>query len=277
VYYAYAGSRPRPEWNKKQGEEAMAALVAYGYIPSSSPVPPYYLSVYGVDFWDDAGEPQRTMIRESMQSDGISFSTVDCRGGGFIHAISAQTEDLWTPALLFVLRIGADPNMRDNMGQTPLHHAASHGNAKGVELLLLAGADPLAVDNNGWTVAHSAAMGSGVEVVIRLVDLGADISALTLEGESALHIAVEKSKEPRAMIQYLVDEGLRLDARSKAGFSPGYLSIWGPIESLAICLELGQDPFTHDDAMGNTMLLVGVYAMLPREVGLCLLKLSECP
>lgn len=79
------------------------------------------------------------------------------------------------------------------------------------------------------------------------------------------------------MIQYLVDKGLRLDARSKAGFSPGYLSMWGPIESLAICLELGQDPFTHDDALGNTMLLVGVHAMLPREVGLCLLKPSECP
>jgi len=38
-------------------------------------------------------------------------------------------------------------------------------------------------------------------------------------------MATEKTKEPRLVIQYLVNQGCRLDARSKAGFTAGFTSI----------------------------------------------------
>ena len=46
---------------------------------------------------------------------------------------------------------GADPNQRDNKGETALHKAAKVGNADNVRLLIQRGADPLAVNHGGRT------------------------------------------------------------------------------------------------------------------------------
>ncbi len=50
-----------------------------------------------------------------------------------------------------LLTRGANPNIKDSSGDTPLHYAAYQGNAAVVELLLKRGADVHAVDNAGMT------------------------------------------------------------------------------------------------------------------------------
>ena len=58
-----------------------------------------------------------------------------------------------------LLSKGANPNLKDNRGRTPLHHAAFHGYADNVEALLAAGADPNARDNDGWTPLNAGNSG----------------------------------------------------------------------------------------------------------------------
>lgn len=49
----------------------------------------------------------------------------------------------------FLLSHGAECNLREKSGYTPLHWAASHGNLATIEALFAAGADPNALDARG--------------------------------------------------------------------------------------------------------------------------------
>ena len=48
------------------------------------------------------------------------------------------------------LQTGMDPEARSESGYTPLHWAASSGNAETIEVLIAAGANPAARSESGW-------------------------------------------------------------------------------------------------------------------------------
>jgi ankyrin repeat protein len=70
-----------------------------------------------------------------------------------LHAATAQRQAGMVEKLL---RAGADPNLRQADGFTPLHSAAFHGDAAIAGLLLLFGADPNATNDKGETAATLA-------------------------------------------------------------------------------------------------------------------------
>lgn len=62
----------------------------------------------------------------------------------------------------------ANPNVRDESGSTPLHHAAKGTVPEVVKLLLQSGADPTVVDNNLRNPLHYA-VEKGQEGIARLL------------------------------------------------------------------------------------------------------------
>ena len=68
-----------------------------------------------------------------------------------------------------LLEAGANPNARDESGQTPLHRAAGSGNAEAIEALAAAGANLEARNESGQTPLHKAAERGTVEVVETLL------------------------------------------------------------------------------------------------------------
>ena len=68
------------------------------------------------------------------------------------------------------LDCGADPNEKDECGQTPLHNAARDGRAEIVRALLEGGADPNAEDEDGETPLRIAAEEGHTEITQALLD-----------------------------------------------------------------------------------------------------------
>jgi ankyrin repeat protein len=141
------------------------------------------------------------------------------------------------------------------VGATPFFLAAKYADAQSMRLLAKAGADPLLGLKDGSTPLMVAAgmlttgfsrgggdrqdremdtaeaevafsqdedlrvvLNSGIEAVKLAVELGADVNAANQNGDTALHSAAHHGFE--TVIQFLVSQGARLDAKNKGGQTP---------------------------------------------------------
>ena len=77
---------------------------------------------------------------------------------------------------------GADVNVKDKDGGTPLSYAAFHGQTEIVELLIAKGADVNAKNKYGVTPLHFAAGYGRKETVELLIAKGADVNAKVVSG-----------------------------------------------------------------------------------------------
>ena len=78
-------------------------------------------------------------------------------GLGFAGNTHRHVPDGWLPAVKFLVEeLGADVNIRDHNGYTPLHHAASRGDNELILYLVSKGADVKAVSRTGQTTVDMA-------------------------------------------------------------------------------------------------------------------------
>ena len=73
------------------------------------------------------------------------------------------------------LRRGADPNVRDDSGQTPLHNAVMRKRVEAIKVLLQYGADPTIPDNKGKTPLDLARERGIAEVIAKVASAGREL------------------------------------------------------------------------------------------------------
>ena len=101
-----------------------------------------------------------------------------------LHHIASRSNSVEMAHLL--LAHGADPNIQDKYGATPIQCAASSGNLEYLELLLAAGADPAYVSPDGQDAFYAAVISSRFECAERLLGLGGDVNTQDHRGKTAL-------------------------------------------------------------------------------------------
>lgn len=93
---------------------------------------------------------------------------------------------------------GADPNVQDDRGWTPLIHAAGHGRTDVVEALLAHGARVNATTKTGSTALMLAAGGWHLDTTRALVAAGANVNVKDKAGNTPLLIASRSERVVRA-------------------------------------------------------------------------------
>jgi ankyrin repeat protein len=177
------------------------------------------------------------------------YAVLDLRNEDY-SALPSRKEDDPLPSLELIralLERGANPNLqltknlpgRSGMdsgdttldaGATPLMRAARAGDHAAIRILVEHGADPKLTTKDGNTALLFAAgvgyrdkntRGSesdALEGLKLLAGLGLDLNQVNDKGETVLHGAAGRGAD--SITEYLVNNGTRLDAKTKAGLTP---------------------------------------------------------
>lgn len=116
---------------------------------------------------------------------------------------------------IYLIKSGANPNVKDASNRTPLHLAVERNNPTVAAALLLAGAKPNELDKDGWTPLHHAAAKNQLLMAKTLLAGGADPMTLSELGGTPLHEAAASGG--KELIQLLLDHKVDPSVKSKEG------------------------------------------------------------
>lgn len=186
---------------------------------------------------------------EEMASDlikaGAEIDAVDVNKDTALH-YAAQFKN---PRLIeLLLQAGANPNLKDKFGETPLIKCAYNGFRQGLISLLNHKADPSVAQPRWGTPLHFAAGHGDLEAVNLLLSDGAAVEARDRSGATPLLVSVKWYAHPWITTP-LLKAGADIQAKDKDGRNALHLAI-NPqlnIPAVDLLLEKGVDPSAADN------------------------------
>jgi ankyrin repeat protein len=147
---------------------------------------------------------------------------------------------------------GAAVNVKTNDRHTPLHWASLKGHIDVVKLLIAKGADVNVKNKDGTTPLHKASEYNRIKVVKLLIAKGADVNVKNKDGDMPLHWA---SREDHIeVVKLLIAKGANVNVKDKDGDMPlHWARRWGHIDVVKLLIAKGAD-VNVKDKFGNTPL-----------------------
>ncbi|CAG9533026.1 unnamed protein product [Cercopithifilaria johnstoni] len=124
---------------------------------------------------------------------GVDYSSQDRFNNTALHmAADSDSKKETLRQLLHYLKDSSLLNMRNDMGQTPLHRATEHSAVQCVRYLLRCGADPLIRDNRGWDPLMVAIQQGCWSTIILMLKNSSNINCYSAaDNQTTLSLALE--------------------------------------------------------------------------------------
>ncbi len=175
----------------------------------------------GYQFLEAVKERDGDTATEMLNRPGSQvINTRDLTSGDTGLHIAVQRRDtLW---IRFLLQRGADPNIRNKAGTTPLQIATTLGHIEGVEELITRGADVNVSDRQGETPLISAVHQRNKDLIVRLLKQGADPDRTDNSGRSAREYVELMSANAQILAEFEAADAERGDQGTKREYGPSF-------------------------------------------------------
>jgi len=117
----------------------------------------------------------------------------------------------------YLIDKGADVNIADYRGDTPLYNATRHDNFELGKRLVTMGCNVNVQNNKLETPLHEAICHANFHAAVYLLEHGADVNAQNEDGECPIHVAAGITVQ---LVALCLDKGANIEAQSKAKMTP---------------------------------------------------------
>jgi len=157
------------------------------------------------------GEFIDAVVRDPRRAEALLSAEPALLNARWIHdetALHFLAIEGFDEGVRFLLRRGADTNLVNEFGDSPLVDVASLGIENMAEMLLRHGADPNAHSPTRDTPLHAAVHSGNARVVKLLLNAGADARYVTDLGESLFDAVDDARDEREAILAVLAEHGI---------------------------------------------------------------------
>jgi ankyrin repeat protein len=163
-------------------------------------------------------------IMDCLIKAGADVNVQDSDGDTLLFC-AVQADE--TEAAIHLIEKDADVNLCQCglKGRSPLHEAADNGNLKIMDCLIKAGADMNVLDSDGDTPLFCAVARHKTKAVINLIENGADVNLCGCgsKGRSPLHVAAQHCD--LEIIDCLIKAGAHVNVRDSKGATPLFRAV----------------------------------------------------
>ena len=170
----------------------------------------------GYQFLEAVKDRDGDAATEALKEPGsVIVNTRDLTTGETgLHIVTKREDVLW---IRFLAQNGANPNIRDKKGITPLQIAATLGNVPCVEALLKAGADVNEINKLGETPLIAAVHNRDTALMRVLLANGANPDSNDNSGRSARDYAELMSANSQILLEFRrADEARKSEAETQS-------------------------------------------------------------
>jgi len=250
--------------NAKQITDGVSGLLSLGEKGESK------LVQLACDEWKYASVPRKVMLVDVLVANGekgidiLSWVFGEWPEARFLQENwtkynEPDKDDPWRPyplhnaahdgyadSISLFLFKGADCNVKDIQGTTPLLYALGRSHEDIAALLIENGADVNAKDSGGWTALHEAADNGCLETIELLILKNAKVNSKDSKGRTPLHQATYRGNKNCAEV--LIEKGADLEAKDKEGRTPLFDAVFFTYENIvALLIESGADLNVKDN------------------------------
>jgi hypothetical protein len=151
---------------------------------------------------------------------------VNARGGREVTPIHAAASAGQADILSLLIQHGADVNGRGRAGRTPLFLASENAKLEAGRFLLNHGADIDTRDGYNNTALIYAIIAGNIKFARMLLERGIVVNGWCQAGDTPLHIAVQS--ERTEVVRMLLERGADVNARDPYGITPSRVGIRDP-------------------------------------------------
>ncbi|WP_249171748.1 ankyrin repeat domain-containing protein [Erythrobacter sp. JK5] len=208
---------------RKLGRGIAIASASFAAFVGVAAIAPASAQLYsdGYKFLEAVDERDGDTVTQMLNEPGTTV--INARdittGDTGLHVVAKRRDVLW---IRFLLQRGADPNIRNRNGLTPIQVATTLGFVDGVEELIKGGAQVNVTDQQGETPLIAAVHQRNVELVRRFLAQGANPDQNDNSGRSARDYAELMNGNERIMQEFAAADANREKEGTTRQYGPSF-------------------------------------------------------